>query len=87
MSRAYDDAMDDHAEARQAAYVAGQLLISEEVLAQYPYEAERIESDEGVPYYVALTWQNGPPPGVDATAGFTSIAIDHSDRIDWPDDI
>ena len=44
-------------------HVAEQLGISIEVLANYPYEAD--EANHGIVW--RLSWQDGPPPGVEAS--------------------
>lgn len=89
MSRAYDDAMDERREAAMSRYVAGELHVTEAVLARHPYDLTQLASNDGLVYAWEIRWDNTAPPGVDGSDGFTQIPPDHSvgTIVDWPDDI
>lgn len=74
-------------EAERDRYIVGQLLIPHDVLAMHPFEIEKNASEEGLVYSWIICWLNSPPPGGEAPGGVTHIAPDHSDHIDWPDDL
>lgn len=74
-------------EAERDRYIAGELHISDDVLAMHPFDIEENVSDKGLVYSWMIRWDDGPPPGVKADGGVTHIPPHHSDDIDWPDDI
>lgn len=61
MSRQFDEAMEERAEAEQLAALAAVLGLEADYLAQFDYEIETHESDDGVLYGYNLTFPADAP--------------------------
>lgn len=61
MSRQFDEAMEERAEAEQLAALASVLGLEADYLAQFDYEIEAHESDDGVLYGYNVTFPADAP--------------------------
>jgi hypothetical protein len=79
------DQLFDTAQASIDHHVAEELGISEDDLAQFPYELDENASDDGVSYGWVVRWDDGAPPGVNVTGGVSFIQALHEEEPEEPE--
>lgn len=68
--------LEEAAERRQAAYIAGAVGCPVEALDDHPYQLDENASDDGVVYSWRVLWDDTAPPGVSTEGAPGSLWTD-----------